>query len=107
MHTIYAANGIVSHAFTGPSANEIIPNGYLTRLLKKRKKEVMLEYFFFAIVFDHPNCVVLWNRYTFSFVFFLPSNLLSFDLPLLSYIMDVSLVSKEKNTCRIKDTAER
>ena len=40
--------------------------------------------------------------------FFLPSNLLSlFDLPLLSYIMDASLVNTEKNTCRIKDTAER
>ena len=54
LHTIYAANGIVIHAFTGPCANEIIPNAYLARLLKKRKKEVMLEYCFFAIVFaDH------------------------------------------------------
>ena len=78
MHTIYAANGIVSHAFTGPCANEIIPNGYLARLLEKRKKEVMLEYFFlplyllFIIDFttsDHPNCVVLWNGCTFSFFF--------------------------------------
>ena len=55
LHTIYAANGIVSNAFTGPGANEIIPNEYLARLLEKRNEEVMLEYFFFAIVFavDH------------------------------------------------------
>ena len=51
LHTIYAANGIVSNAFTGPGANEIIPNEYLARLLEKRNEEVMLEYFFFAIVF--------------------------------------------------------
>ena len=30
--------------FTGACVNEIIPNGYLARLLTKRKKEVMLEY---------------------------------------------------------------
>ena len=33
-----------SVAFTGACANEIIPNGWLARLLTKRKKEVMLEY---------------------------------------------------------------
>ena len=32
-----------SVTFTGACANEIIPNGYLARLLTKRKKEVMLE----------------------------------------------------------------
>jgi hypothetical protein len=29
--------------FTGACTNEIIPNGYLARLLTKRKKEVKLE----------------------------------------------------------------
>jgi hypothetical protein len=33
-----------SVAFTGACANEIISNGWLARLLTKRKKEVMLEY---------------------------------------------------------------
>ena len=32
-----------SVTFTGACANEIIPNGYLVRLLTKRKKEVKLE----------------------------------------------------------------
>ena len=35
-----------SVTFTGACANEIIPNGQLTRLLTKRKKEVMLESFY-------------------------------------------------------------
>ena len=34
-----------SVTFTGACANEIIPNGYLARLLTNRKKEVMLEFF--------------------------------------------------------------
>jgi hypothetical protein len=33
-----------SVTFNGTCANEIIMNGYLTRLLTKRKKEVMLEF---------------------------------------------------------------
>ena len=32
-----------SVTFTGTCANEILPNGYLARLLAKRKKEGMLE----------------------------------------------------------------
>ena len=36
-----------SVTFTGACVNEIIPNGYLARLLTKRKKEVMLEYLIF------------------------------------------------------------
>jgi hypothetical protein len=35
-----------SVTFTGACANEIIPNGQLTRLLTKRKKEVLLESFY-------------------------------------------------------------
>ena len=33
----------ISVTFIGTCANEIIPNGYLARLLTKGKKEVMLE----------------------------------------------------------------
>jgi hypothetical protein len=35
--------------FTGACANEIIPNGQHVRLLAKRKKEVMLEFYFLNI----------------------------------------------------------
>ena len=105
LHTIYAANGIVSNAFTGPGANEIIPNGYLARLLEKRNEEVMLEYFFVCHCICCPSSILplLITQTVLSYgmdarlaLFFLPSNLLSFDLPLLSYIMDASLVSTEK-----------
>ena len=115
LHTIYAANGIVSNAFTGPGANEIIPNEYLARLLEKRNEEVMLEYLFCHCICCPSSILpLLITQTVLSYgmdarlaLFFRPSNLLSFDLPLFSYIMDVSLVSTEKNTCRIKDTAER
>jgi len=39
-----------SVTFTGACANEIIPNGKLARLLTKRNKEVMLEFYYINMV---------------------------------------------------------
>ena len=54
-----------SVTFTGACANRIIPNGYLARLLTKRKKEVMLE----TIL----TCKVLILHISVCFFFFLKS----------------------------------
>ena len=53
-HTQFILPMEKSVTFTGACANEIIPNGYLARLLAKRKKDFILELDLLTYFFSTP-----------------------------------------------------